>query len=112
VLFLPDARGELTYSHAVRKGPMLTGTGGGWVDPGSEDVSARTASEAERAVAKQVLDLIPGGTERLLYARIDLIPGPDGAPLLIELELTEPTLFLSYAPEAAERLADAVIARL
>jgi hypothetical protein len=112
VLCLPDARGELTFSHAIRKGPMLTGTGGGWVDPGSEDVSARTPSEAELAVAARVLELIPGGAKRLLYARIDLIPGPDGAPTLIELELTEPSLFFLYAPGAAERLADAVVARL
>jgi hypothetical protein len=112
LLYLPDARGELTYSHAVRKGPMLTATGGGWVDPGSEDVSRRTPSEAELAVAARVLELVPGGAKELLYARIDLIPGPDGAPTLIELELTEPSLFLRYAPEAAERLADAVMARL
>jgi hypothetical protein len=112
VLCLPDARGELTFSHAIRKGPMLTGTGGGWVDPGSEDVSARTPSEAELAVAARVLELIPGGAKRLLYARIDLIPGPGGEPTLIELELTEPSLFFRYAPGSAERLADAVVARL
>jgi hypothetical protein len=112
VLYLPGAGGELSYSHAVRKGPMLTTTGGGWVDPGSEDVSTRTPSEPELAVAARVLELIPGGAGRLLYARIDLIPGPDGAPMLIELELTEPSLFFRYAPEAAERLADAVMARL
>jgi hypothetical protein len=112
VLFLPDARGELVYSHAVRKGPMLTGTGGGWIDPGSEDISPRSASEAERAVAARVLAAVPGGTGQLLYARVDLIPGPDGDPVLIELELTEPSLFLRHAPGAADRLADAVVARL
>ena len=41
-----------------------------------------------------MLAAIPGGPKRLLYARVDLIPGPDGEPLLIELELTEPSLFL------------------
>ena len=112
VLCLPGAAGELTFSHAVRKGPMLTGSGGGWVDPGHEEVSPRTPSEAELAVAAQALAAIPGGARRLLYARIDLIPGPGGAPTLIELELTEPSLFLRHAPGAAERLADAVIARL
>jgi hypothetical protein len=112
VMFLPDAGGGLSYSHAARKGPMLTGTGGGWIDPGSEEISPRAASEAERAVATEVVKLIPGGAERLLYARIDLIPGPDGAPMLIELELTEPTLFLRQAPAAADRLAEAIIARL
>ncbi|MEV6849815.1 hypothetical protein [Actinoplanes sp. NPDC051411] len=112
VLCLPDAGGELTFSHAVRKGPMLTGSGGGWIDPDSEDISPRTPSEAELAVAAKVLEVLPGGAKRLLYARIDLIPGPGGVPTLIELELTEPSLFLLHAPGAAERLADAVIARL
>jgi hypothetical protein len=32
--------------------------------------------------------------------------------MLIELELTEPSLFFLHAPGAAERLADAVVARL
>ena len=72
----------------------------------------RTPSEAELTVAARVLEVLPGGTKQLLYARIDLIPGPDGAPMLIELELTEPSLFFRYAPGAAERLADAVMARL
>jgi hypothetical protein len=112
VLCLPDAAGELTFSHAIRKGPMLTGGGGGWIDPASEDVSPRVPSEAEVAAAARVLEVIPGGARRLLYARVDLVPGPDGAPTLIELELTEPSLFFLHAPGAAERLADAVVARL
>ena len=55
---------------------------------------------------------MPGGAERLLYARVDLIPGPDGEPLLVELELTEPSLFLGWAAGAASRLADAILNRL
>jgi len=112
VLFTPDAGGVLSYSHGIRKGPMLTSTGGGWIDPGSEETSPRTPTAAERAVADRVLAAIPGGTGQLLYARVDLIPGPDGAPMLIELELTEPGLFLRHAPGAAHRLAEAIIARL
>ena len=112
VLNLPDASGELTFSHAIRKGPMLTGPDEGPIDPGSEQISARTPSPAELAVARQVLAAIPGGAKRLLYARVDLIPGPDGTPMLIELELTEPSLFLRTAPGAAARLADAILNRV
>ena len=36
--------------------------------------------------------------DRLLYARADLVRGPKGAPLLLELELCEPTLFLRDNP--------------
>jgi hypothetical protein len=48
----------------------------------------------------------------LVYARVDLIHGPDGAPLVVELELTEPSLFLSYSDGAAARLAELVSGRL
>jgi len=112
VLCLPDASGELTFSHAARKGPMLTGPDEGTVNPGDEVITPRGPSAAELAVAAKALEAIPGGAKRLLYARVDLIPGPDGEPLLVELELTEPSLFFRTAPAAADRLADAIVARL
>jgi hypothetical protein len=112
LLFFPDATGRLTFSHAARKGPMLTGPDEGKIDPGSEDITARTPTPAALTAAEQVLAAIPGDTNRLLYARVDLIQGPDGAPLLLELELTEPSLFLRTAPSAAARLTDAIVARL
>jgi len=111
VLCLPDATGELTYSHAIRKGPLLTGSGErtGEYD---EEITARVPTEAELEIARRVLTMVPGGAKRLLYARVDVVPGPTGEPLLLELELTEPGLFLRFAAGAADRLADAIIARL
>jgi len=53
-----------------------------------------------------VLSQAPGP---LLYARVDLIPDADGAPLLVELELAEPSLFLGTAPGSADRFADAIV---
>lgn len=113
VLCTPDADGYLTYSHGIRKGALLTGPDVGRApEDYVEDISPRTPSPAELAVAAQVLDAVPGGAERLLYARVDLIPGPDGDPILVELELTEPSLFFGHAAGSAERLADAVLTRL
>jgi hypothetical protein len=112
LLFFPAPDGRLTFSHAARKGPMLTGPDEGKIDPGSEQITARQPSDAELAVAAQVLAAIPFDQARLLYARVDLIPGPDASPVLLELELTEPSLFFGTAPEAAERLADAVVTLL
>jgi hypothetical protein len=112
VLCLPDAGGELSYSHAIRKGPMLTGPDVGDIDPGDEVITPRTPSPAELATAAKALRAIPGGANRLLYARVDMIAGPDGAPLLVELELSEPSLFLRTNPAAASRLADAVRTRV
>ena len=50
--------------------------------------------------------------EAPLYARVDLVPGADGRPLVLEVELTEPSLFLTVADGAAQRLVTAVAARL
>jgi hypothetical protein len=49
--------------------------------------------------------------ERPLYARIDLVEGVDG-PLLIELELIEPALYLPLCSGAPARFAAAIAARL
>ena len=62
----------------------------------------------ELAVARGVLSSV----EPLLYARVDLARGPDGAPLLMELEAFEPSLFLRACPEGADRLAAAIVRRL
>jgi hypothetical protein len=114
VLFIADPqRGGLTYSHAIRKGPMLAGpeqATDSLYHP--EQVTERVPSAAELAVARRVLAEIPGGSDRLLYARVDLIPGPDGRPLLVELELTEPSLFLGHDAGAAARFAAAIAARV
>lgn len=112
VLCIPDETGELTFSHGIRKAAMLAGPAGAPVDPNSERITPRSPSAAELELAERVVAVIPGGAKRLLYARVDLIPGPDGSPTLIELELTEPSLFLRTAPAAAGRLADAILARL
>ncbi len=100
------------FSHAVRKEALLDGP-----DQGTsglyrpEKISPRTPAPEELAVGARALAAVPVATE-LLYARVDLIPGPDGTPRLVELELTEPSLFLGYAPGAADRLAEAVGVRL
>ncbi|MFG1652673.1 RimK family alpha-L-glutamate ligase [Micromonospora sp. NPDC049275] len=112
LLFLAGPDG-LAYSHAIRKGPMLTGP-----DLGpdglykAEEISARTARPEQLAVAEKTLGAVPGGTRQLLYARVDLIPGPDGDPVLVELELTEPSLFIGYADGAPDRLAAAIATHL
>ncbi|MFE9918798.1 RimK family alpha-L-glutamate ligase [Micromonospora sp. NPDC005553] len=112
LLFLAGPEG-LAFSHAIRKGPMLSGP-----DLGpdglyrAEEITARTARPEQLAVAEQTLATVPGGTRQLLYARVDLIPGADGEPVLVELELTEPSLFIGYADGAPERLATAITTHL
>lgn len=99
------------YSHAIRKGAILKGgvevLGGLFA---KEDIRRRDPSPAERALADRVLSLVPGGAERLLYARVDVAPGPDGAPVLLELELAEPSLFFAQSDGAERRLARGIAA--
>ncbi|WP_051653593.1 ATP-grasp domain-containing protein [Kitasatospora cheerisanensis] len=87
------------FSHAVRRGPMLGG--------GFEDV-AREPDADQLALAERVLAAIPQCAE-LLYARVDLVRLPDGSPVLIELELTEPRLFLGLRPGGPEALVAAAL---
>jgi hypothetical protein len=98
-------RGE--FSHAVSKEPMLAEERG--LEPGrlfkSETITPRKPSDAEFELGRSVLAAVPGGSDRLAYARVDMVPDAEGRPMLIELELTEPSLFLAYAPGAAERFA-------
>jgi hypothetical protein len=104
------------FSHAIRKGPILTGpfVDGTPVRPG-DHIMTRTPSDLEHAVAAEVLaaarECVPEAAD-LLYARVDLVPGPDGAPVLLELELTEPSLFLADDAGAADRFADAIVRAL
>ena len=109
-----DERGEtaLIYigghdSHAIRKGPLLR-RGEGPTDAlfAAEDIRPRVAQEAEYRAAEQILDAMP--FPRPLYARVDLLPGPDG-PLLLELELVEPSLFFHTCKHSAARMAQAVL---
>ncbi|WP_448626155.1 ATP-grasp domain-containing protein [Geodermatophilus sp. URMC 64] len=100
------------YSHAFGKGALLAGAPLG---PGlfaAETITARTADAAQLAVGDAVLAAVRARTGIVpLYARVDLVPGDDGAPLVLEVELTEPSLNLPVAPGSAQRLAAAIAAR-
>jgi hypothetical protein len=112
--FLPGIRdGELSliffdgvFSHAVRKQPAA-GDFRSQPEFGSA-VRAVTPSSAERALADHALHVCGGAP---LYARVDLVPGLDGRPCVIELEVTEPCLYFGWADGSALRFADAVLAR-
>lgn len=94
------------FSHAIRKGPLLQRDGAATSALfAPEAITPREPSSAEIDVAHRALAAIPGGAP--LYARVDLLPSPDG-PQLLELELTEPSLFFDHAPDSAERFVAAI----
>ncbi|WP_125774897.1 ATP-grasp domain-containing protein [Antribacter gilvus] len=106
------------HTHAVRKNALLTGPSRPTQGLYQEEVMTPfEASEAQVEVARRALDAAAkelGTSEPLLYARVDLVTRDDGTPMVIELELTEPSLWMQFSGDAkaAERLADAIVARL
>jgi len=114
--FLPSlqAEGELSliyidgiFTHAVRKQPAkgdfrvqsIWGGSATTTKPGPEHLEIGAQALAQ-------LDEPP------LYARVDLVTNQTGNPVLIELELIEPNLYMATNPTAANVLADAVLQRL
>jgi hypothetical protein len=100
------------FSHAIRKGPILVRGEGIREDrDGRGENAVRTPTAAQHDVAQQALAAVTGilGLPHpLTYARVDLVTGPAGTPLVIELELTEPYLFLVHDERGAVRLVDAL----
>ena len=95
------------FSHAIRKGPLLKPNGAATSALfAPEAIAPREPSAAEIEVAHRTLAAIPGGAP--LYARVDLLPD-EGGPRLLELELTEPSLFFDHAPGSAQRFAAAIL---
>jgi O-ureido-D-serine cyclo-ligase len=99
------------FSHAIRKGPLLR-AGAGLVEGlfAPEDIRPRAPDPAELAVAAAACAAIP--CDAPAYARVDLIRDERGAPLVLELELTEPSLFFAQAPGSAERFAKYLLQRI
>ena len=105
-----ESRGEISlvyldggFSHAVRKRPA-SGDFRVQTDFGGR-LERETAARDVRAFGDAVL---AAAARSWLYARVDLVE-TDRGPVLMELELIEPDLFLDAA--AAERLAAALLAR-
>jgi glutathione synthase/RimK-type ligase-like ATP-grasp enzyme len=91
--------GELT--HAVRKAARFDGQ--------AEGISiALDVTGEERALAHRAVAAV---AKPLFYARVDLVSVSTG-PMLMELELIEPSLYFDASRAALERFADGVVRRL
>ena len=112
-----DVHGEVallyaggSFSHAGAKAALLqpgrVGSATGVSHPG---LRRHEPGGAERELADAVVAWVGerfGGPPA--YARVDLVQDDLGLPVVLELELVEPNLFLGVAPEAAERFAAAL----
>ena len=98
------------FSHAIRKGPLLKRKAGPTTELfAKETITARVPDAAELRVGAGALQAMPFDTP--LYARVDLIRDQNGEPVVLELELIEPSLFFPFAAGSAERFAAAVMKR-
>jgi len=93
-----------TVTHAVRK---VAKPGEFRVqDDFGGTVEAHDPTPEEMAFAERAIAACP---EKPLYARVDIIRDNDGQLALAELELIEPEMWFREHPEAADRLAEALI---
>lgn len=90
------------FTHAVRKLPRFA--------QDEESVSdAVPIAGDEMEVARAALALVKG---QLLYARVDVARDARGNPMVMELELIEPSLFLLQSSPALERLVNGIRSRI
>uniref|UniRef100_A0AAU2UWT8 ATP-grasp domain-containing protein n=1 Tax=Streptomyces sp. NBC_00003 TaxID=2903608 RepID=A0AAU2UWT8_9ACTN len=98
------------FSHAMRKGPLLT-------EPGvmdnfrmpHPDLAPYWPTDAELRTASAALAAIPS-PRTPLFARVDLVLDENREPVIMELELIEPNLFLQTNPRGLKLLVEAVAA--
>jgi glutathione synthase/RimK-type ligase-like ATP-grasp enzyme len=83
--------GELT--HEIRKSPRFSGDAESVTGP-------HPIAPDERAVAEAALEPY---RDRILYGRVDMARADDGQPMVMELELVEPSLFFPKFPAALDR---------
>lgn len=112
--FIPEvvSEGELSFlffgerfSHAMHKRPRAGDIRVQMEWGGSVDViepSSRLINQAQ-----EFLNFLPAPTA---YARVDVVE-VEGRLLLMELEVFEPELFLTYVPEAAEAFAASLLSQ-
>jgi hypothetical protein len=93
------------FSHAIRKVAFqhfapAGGAGERLIDPEPDEIG----------LAEAALRNVP---HQWLYARVDVVRDPvENKPRLMELELVEPSMFMQFHPDAPQRFADAIEAKI
>ncbi|MFI6453284.1 hypothetical protein ACIBF6_17170 [Streptosporangium amethystogenes] len=97
------------FLHAIRKRAVLP--------PGLRYDAPRDAhpgtepwqpTSAELALAERALAAVPEA-DRLLYARVDMADDEAGEPVMTELELVEPGLYLRFHQESIPTFVEAIV---
>lgn len=96
-------------SHAIRKSPRFFDANE------SVSESALPIADDEAALATSAITFAAeraGVGSPLMYGRVDMARDEGGAPMIMELELIEPSLFFGQHPPAADAWARAIARRL
>ena len=106
-------------SHSFGRGAILGPDGSHLGDDHLDRVAPRPLHTGERRVVEETMAVVAqlgadrfGLTRPPLYARVDLVTLDDGSEAVLEVELAEPSFFLSVDPAGADRFAAAVQGRL
>jgi glutathione synthase/RimK-type ligase-like ATP-grasp enzyme len=93
------------FTHAVIKRPRLA-------DEPEKVTGAVTITPEEESIAHDALACVAAagvaGAKRLLYGRVDVVNDDTGRPVVSEVELMEPSLFLLQHPPAMKRFVKAI----
>ena len=107
-------------SHVLHKKPVLRPDEVAPVDPSRGEfaaaeamfdpdlVTAGRADDQQLSLARRVAADLARRFGPALYVRVDMVPGPDGSPVVLEVEAVEPCLYMGTAAGASERFAAAV----
>lgn len=97
------------FSHAVHKSPILD-PDAGVIDALWERqvVTATEPAKGHIDVAQAAMAAVTGRFGETPYARVDVVDGNEGTPVVMEVELVEPALFLPLAGGAGHRFVEAL----
>jgi glutathione synthase/RimK-type ligase-like ATP-grasp enzyme len=106
-------------SHSFARGPILGPDGSHLGADHLDRVAPKPLDHRQQGLVEQATVAVAQlGAERFgltrppLYARVDLVTLDDGRPAVLEVELAEPSFFLSVEPAGADRFVAAVLNRL
>lgn len=98
------------FSHAIRKAALL-GDDGSTSKPTMGVRELRVPGDDELEVAEAALRVAAsrGSVANLAYARVDLVRDDAGRPVVLELELCEPSFSMPLHPVSAGRYVEAIL---